>query len=575
MLVNLFCWFYITVSAFLFGIAGMKVLKKVNGYSCFEADTILVFGVCLLTVFAQSFSLFYKVGAAANAVLVLLDIGFFYIFRKDIFAVIKIWKENKTALKYIVLVIGVLTIIFLKYASKPVVVYDTYLYHAQAVRWIEEYGIVPGLGNLHNRLAYNSSLLPLQALFSLKFMWGGRSLHSINGFIGLLLISYAVCSLKVLRTHKFHGSDFFRIILIFYIVSQNDVISSLNTDFFALAMVLYLLIKWMTLTEEKETPVEAYVCLCLLCIFSVSLKLSAAMIMLLVLSALVKLIRKRQWKELGIYAVLGILVILPFLIRNVIISGYLIYPYPELDIFSFNWKMPEYTLFYDRNEVKSWAMGVRDGNRYRVPFTEWFPVWIEDLSRFQKLEVYIFPLSVLFAVGIAVWKTIKYKMADYFCIVVTITAIVLFWFWGAPAIRFGGVFLLLLPCFVIGNAAEYLNSRIQTDSASLIIMLICIMYYINPVIVELTEGEFENKVWEKDYEKVECREVYLAGEAFYLPAEGDLTGYWSFPAAPYEDQMTLIELRGERLKDGFKMKEDYKNAFVTNSGSIKETNIFE
>lgn len=574
MLINLFCWFYIAVSAFLFGTAGMKVLKKVNGYSCFEIDTILVFGVCLLTVFAQSFSLFYKVGAAANAVLVLLDIASFYMFRKDILAVIKTWKENKTALKYIVLVIGVLTITFLKYASMPVVKYDTYLYHAQTIRWIEEYGIVPGLGNLHNRLAYNSSVLSLQALFSLKFMWG-RSLHSINGFIGLLFISYAVCSLKVVRTYKFYVSDFFRVALIYYIVSQNDSVSSPNTDFFALVMVLYLLVKWIDLIEEKKMAVEPYVCLCLLCIFSVSLKLSAVMITLLILSPLLKLIRKRQWKRLGIYVVLGMLVILPFLIRNVIISGYLIYSYPELDIFNFDWKMPEYTLLYDRNEIKSWAMGVRDGNRYRVPFAEWFPVWREDLSRFQKLEVYIFPLSVFFAAGIAVWKTIKYKMADYFCIVVTITAIVLFWFWGAPAMRFGGVFLLLLPCFVIGNAAEYLNSRIQTDSVPLVIMLICIMYYINPVIVELTEGEFENKVWEKDYEKVECREVYLDGEAFYLPAEGDQTGYWPFPAAPYENQMALIELRGERLKDGFKMKEDYKNAFVTNSGVIKEINVFE
>ena len=41
---------------------------------------------------------------------------------------------------------------------------DTGLYHAQAIRWIEEYGVVCGLGNLHSRFAYNSAAFALCAL---------------------------------------------------------------------------------------------------------------------------------------------------------------------------------------------------------------------------------------------------------------------------------------------------------------------------------------------------------------------------------------------------------------------------
>lgn len=390
-----------------------------------------------------------------------------------------------------------------------------------------------------------------------------------------MFISYAICSLKVVRTHKFHVSDFLRVVLIYYIVSQNASISSPNTDFFALVLVLYILIKWMTLTEEKETVVEAYVCLCLLCIFSVSLKLSAAMITLLILSPLIKLLRKKHWRDLCIYTVLGLLIILPFLIRNVIISGYLIYPYPELDIFNIDWKMPEFTLLYDRNEIKSWAMQIKDGHRYRVPLDEWFPVWRETLSRLQKLTLYSFPLLAIFSVAIAVRKMIKYKRADYLCVVATMIAIVLFWFFGAPALRFGGVFLFLLPCFVIGSLAEHWNGRIQTDSVPLVIMLVCIMFNINPLIVELTEGELEHRVWECDYDEIECREVYLDKEVFYLPVEGDQVGYWVFPSTPYDARLELIELRGDSLWDGFKMKDDYKNAYVTNYGGIDEKNIFK
>lgn len=34
---------------------------------------------------------------------------------------------------------------------------DTWLYHQQMVTWIERFPIVPGLGNLHHRFAYNNS----------------------------------------------------------------------------------------------------------------------------------------------------------------------------------------------------------------------------------------------------------------------------------------------------------------------------------------------------------------------------------------------------------------------------------
>lgn len=59
--------------------------------------------------------------------------------------------------------------------------YDSDLYHAQSIRWIEEYGVVPGLGNLHERFAYNSSFFALSALFSMKFLCG-TSMHTMSGF---------------------------------------------------------------------------------------------------------------------------------------------------------------------------------------------------------------------------------------------------------------------------------------------------------------------------------------------------------------------------------------------------------
>ncbi len=47
--------------------------------------------------------------------------------------------------------------------------YDNLLYHLAAVRWVADFGSVPGLANLHGRLGFNSALHPLAAFFGAPF----------------------------------------------------------------------------------------------------------------------------------------------------------------------------------------------------------------------------------------------------------------------------------------------------------------------------------------------------------------------------------------------------------------------
>ena len=348
--------------------AGLGILKRIDGYGRKELDEIVIFGVCLLTVYARFFSLFCKVSGKATVLLTVLNIILIGVFRKDILQMISTWKTN-AAVKYVILVTILLTIAYLNYACAPIKYYDTDLYHAQSIRWIEQFGIVPGLGNLHSRFAYNNSVFCLQALFSLRFLLG-YSLHSINGFLGLAFMIYALCSLKALRTHKFHVSDFFRVGLIFYIVSQMDYLSSPGSDCFTICMIFYILIKWIALLEKGITQPTAYIPLCLMSVFAVSIKLTSTMLVMLALIPAFRLIRKRRWKEIAIYIGFGLVLIIPFLIRNVIISGYLIYPFPKLDVFCFDWKIPQFTALLEKNEIKAWGMGLNDYAKCNVPFRE-------------------------------------------------------------------------------------------------------------------------------------------------------------------------------------------------------------
>ena len=567
-------WMWIALSVFCVGYAVMHLFNRIVGYNRKDVDIVLMLGICFLTVYAQLFSLIYKVGAAASTILLCIDLALIIFLRKSLYQYVKkvlktIWEE-----KWVFVLLLGLSCILVILTSRDIAHYDTYLYHAQSIRWIEEYGIVPGLGNLHNRMAYNSSVFCLQALFSLRFLLN-QSLHSVNGFVTLIFLGYALCSMKFLRKEKFYTSDFLRLgLIIFFNDSQNyKVISSAGSDLVAMGIVLYILIKWVSLWEEGETQEAPYAYLCLLGAFGVSVKLSAAMIVLLTLLPAVNLIRKKKWKDICLYIFMGLIITLPYLIRNVIISGYLLYPYPELDLFDVDWKMPAYTLLFDRNEIKVWGWGLNNVRLFDTPFMEWFRVWYGNMGRVMKLMFILNIISTVVALFYGIYNVRK-KDGRYLWIVFTICACFLLWFIGAPLSRYGSVYLTVMPLLVIGYAMSKLEINQDAGLTVVIFMMAFVSYHMHPIINQGLNCEWDHLKKSADYTKCECVEYKLGDEVIYVPADSDLTGYYAFPSTPYGERLNIIELRGEDISEGFKTKEDYRKAFVTPYGYIEDVNMF-
>ena len=581
MLVVLISWCWIGTSAFLWGFAFCHWMDKAGRCSK-TLDSILVCGLCFLTVYAQWFSLFQKVGVLANILLLIINVILVAIFRKEIWA----WmgSQMKNSMKWyrlmpLLLIIGIVMAI----SATGIGHYDTYLYHAQSIRWIEEYGVVKGLGNLHNRLAYNSSLFSLQALFSLKFLTG-RSLHTVNGFVTVIFVSYALLTIKFFSKKKFYTSDLFRLILLYTMLGPDScsVISSPGSDTLALGMTVYLITVCLNYLEKREEAITPYAVLGLLGVFTVSVKLSAAMIVLLVLIPAIELIRKKRWKEIFFYLILGSFIISPFLIRNVIISGYLVYPYPELDLFQVDWKMPGYTLLFDRNEIKTWGWGLNDVFRFDASFREWFPVWKNMLGKTFELLLYINVLLIVPAFLVGIYEGIKKRNWNFMIVSGTILSLVLLWLVGSPLPRYGKVFLLLLPAYMIGKFLESVieQRRRQSETISrgarligILLLSVCIILCLKTPVNYV----YKNPVTElnpPDYMYHNAEPYYLGEQIIYVPSWGDQIGYHAFPSTPYAGRLELIELRGKSLKDGFQMKEEYRNAFISTYGQVYSENAF-
>lgn len=74
MLITLVSWLWIGLSSFLWGYAFLDFLNKNCEYKQNNFFISTIYGLCILTVFAQYFSLFYKVSTLAQIIVLVINL---------------------------------------------------------------------------------------------------------------------------------------------------------------------------------------------------------------------------------------------------------------------------------------------------------------------------------------------------------------------------------------------------------------------------------------------------------------------------------------------------------------------
>lgn len=628
-------WLYMFITTFTIGFGVLRVITRHIPYHAGErkdlqssagrcsadaagvvrmryTDAYLMCGIVCVTVYAQFFSLFAKVGLAANVILcaACLLIGWFeraglvqmirglFLVRADVMGTEYQRKDGlgkkdsdkdsraKKNLKCVCLRIVPMLLLFLLFAygtSCGMIHYDTSLYHAQSIRWIEEYGVVKGLGNLHCRLAYNSSAFALSALYSMAF-WGGRSYHCCAGFLAFILAKICLEVLDHMRGGRLCVSDFARVMCIYYLVNIFDEMISPASDYFMVLIAFYIVIRWLDLLDQGEREILPYALLCVLGVFLMTVKLSAALILLLTIWPVYFLIHDKKWRQILVYLCLGIVTALPYFIRNVMISGWLVYPFTQIDLFAVRWKIPKGIADYDAREIQVWGRGYTDVARYDIPMKEWLPGWFRSLGGSDKAFVLLAGVSVLallvYAAGMAFgwWR----KRADVLLVQAAVAASFGFWICTSPLIRYGCVYVYLTPAVVFGGIYEAVfgvgrQGQGECAGAASVIdvegrggllsgqwwVMICravqraavvltalILLYKGLALGREIARDYTGDYWlvQKDYENYETYSYEIDGVTFYLPVEGDQTGYESFPSAPAVPRIGFL---GAGIADGF------------------------
>ena len=83
----------------------------------------------------------------------------------------------------------------------------------------------------------------------------------------------------------------------YYLFNIFDEMISPASDYFMVLLVFYVVIRWLMLVEDGVTDYFPYAMLCVLGVTILTMKLSGAVILLLVLYPAIQMIRQKRWKE--------------------------------------------------------------------------------------------------------------------------------------------------------------------------------------------------------------------------------------------------------------------------------------
>ena len=520
-------------------------------------------GLAVVTSLANYLSLFMKLGMAANTLILAgaACILGWMVYKKEF---PRLALPEKMPILAVIL-LAVITLTVLEKATQPVANSDTGLYHAQAIRWMETYKIVPGLGALHTRFAFNSAWLTLNAIYSFSFL-GLRSLHLMSSLIYLIFQVYLFQGILAILNREFKLSSVLKVCMIpisFYVIISQ--ISSPGTDLPSAVLLWYVLLECVTLSEDgTKIPISHHILLSLIAIFSVTIKLSVFPLLLVAGYAMFRLVQSRDWKLLTSLVALGVFLAAPWIIRNVYLSGYLFYPYKDIDLLTPDWKIPAERVQEDVDAIRAWELipGQDTATTLAMTFGEWFPLWVARHTPNQLavlIVIVIFPLITLFLcllkneIGILTRDHLRKQWLAY----LTAFSGVFFWFISAPKYRYGYGFLMiafllaLSPLFVI--ARGFLEKQSARLPAAAVTLLIAFQLMVLGQSFQ-KETFISRLLLPADYITLSTAPCKIQGYSLWCAEWYDECWYDPFPCIPKIDPR--VEMRSGDLQDGFRYISD-------------------
>ncbi|GHT10145.1 membrane protein [Bacteroidia bacterium] len=485
-----------------------------------------------------------------------------YDYRKGkLFLLTGTWQKIKALPFASKLLIGGIIWVTALYTLLPPLSYDTALYHWQSMMWTETYPAVPGLANLHTRFGFDSNALLLHTAFSLQDVFGFHVI-GINGLSLLVLFIWIIFKIRESSWVTRLALALFAIVFLRY---YDTNIASPGTDLLPNILIAYLLLRAALDYRSMATAPLLY---WVLPVFCLTLKLSTTPFCLFsVITFTILVFINKQYKTIFPFVITGCILLIPWFVRNVILSGYLIYPYPSIDWFSVDWKVPLATAEGENMVIRSFAR-VLDSDYQKVmelPLTVWGKMWLVRYFNISKMVILLLSLAVIspFVVAFTQKKTLIKSPCKITAWLIAFIGMI-FWAVMAPDVRFAFSSIAgsaLIPFILINiNIKNAFLNKLPVIAGFLGILFFTGVCF---NVIRITKNDLSYSAFlykpnvvhfTNTAASIEFKTSELGNNVIlYMPQSGDQCYDHSFPCAP-DYCSDCLEMRGKSLREGFRMK---------------------
>lgn len=356
---------------------------------------------------AQTWSLFWPVNGLVWLVILPLGVVGLACFGRSLrsFAVEAFRRRSVALLVSTLLVLAAVRIAVSGASEVPFP--DTGSYHLHATLWAHAYPVVPGLSNLNCRIGFNSSFFPYAAMFA-EGPWNERPHHVVMGVLLLMLLATALVGAT--RQPERSGPRVANVLAASfaapatYLLILGERVSSLSPN--VAITFLILLAAWQIVTAvtsqqgPEHEPGYTGFCAGVFLVTATTIKLTVAPFAIAAL-AVIHLFSgngvdgsktRPRLKPLAWLTCVSLLLMIPWLIRGVVTSGYPFYP-SSVAGFDVDWRVPDQQVVLEAEWVNSFSRRSLD----RPPQGyEWVGHWASEMAGVLGFSV---PLGAVVVAG--------------------------------------------------------------------------------------------------------------------------------------------------------------------------------
>ncbi len=451
---------------------------------------------------------------------------------------------------------------------------DASMYHLPYTKIINDSKLIFGISNVHFRFGHTSILQYLNAsLYNYFFLEKGILLPAaiIFSSINMYFTSEIYKNVAIDKIYSF-----FIFLILTYVLYGFNRYSEFGND--TIAHLIFLLITTFIVKKDFISLVnyKLFNKILILSLFCFALKSSLILIFLIPAYIFIKYFKKNFiFNFANIFAISFILI---WLIKNLLISGCLIYPI-EITCFeklawlsndtSFNIS-PKFQSLDNQAWSKGWSnyYGEEIKREDYVKNFFWLKTWgsVHGLLIFKKLIIYVLLITGLFIV----FKNIDKKKIDFsikisnevkFLLLLALIG-TLIWFLRFPLYRYGSSYIILLlvisvVIFCFKNNFNKKKDKIFKKFINIFLISFLVLFISKHILrIYKNINMIPNKsVWPEFYsnnninKEFRSEAIYINGKiAYYLLKEGFGCGYTSSPCSPYEmKDVKIYEKKGYKF----------------------------